>query len=140
MDDEAEGRRRRGLILAGIVLVVGVPITLVNWVSERNVDREASALAEDLRRAGRQVDDIASLGGAPGATDLQRSVEEGPLVETLGHADALTGYALGDGGLTASYEVEWGWARRCVHLLVPDDAPVRTQISDSALCRPLRFD
>ena len=138
MDEEAEGRRRRGLILAGIVLVIGIPVTVTNWVSERNVDREADALAEDLRRAGRQVE-LGSL-ASPATTDLERSIEEGPLVEALGHGDALTGYALGNGGLSVSYEVEWGWARRCVHLLVRDDAPVRTQISDAALCRPLRFD
>ena len=119
--------------------MVGVPLTLGNWVSERNVDREAKELAQDLRRAGRQVDDIGSL--APGeAAQLDQWAEQGPLVEALGHGDALTGYALGNGGLSVSYEVEWGLARRCVHLLLRDDEPVRTEVIDSAVCRPLRID
>jgi hypothetical protein len=139
VDDEAEGRRRRGLILAGIVLAVGIPVTVTNWVSERNVDREASALAQDLRRAGRQVDDIPGLAGDESLDGWDGNLDR-PLVQTLGHGDALTGYALGNGGLSVSYEVEWGWARRCVHLLLREDAPVLTEISDAAVCGPLRID
>lgn len=139
MEDDADGRRRRGLILAGIVLVVGIPVTVTNWVSERNVGREATSLAEDLRRAGRQIDDVAVLAGDESVDGWDGNLDR-PLVTALGHGDALTGYALGNGGLSVSYEVEWGWARRCVHLLLRDDAPVLTEISDAAICGPLRID
>jgi hypothetical protein len=139
VDDEADGRRRRGLILAGIVLAVGIPVTVTNWVSERNVDREASALAQDLRRAGRQVDDISGLAGDESLDGWDGNLDR-PLAQALGHGDALTGYALGNRGLSVSYEVEWGWARRCVHLLLREDAPVLTEISDAAICGPLRID
>lgn len=136
MGDEAEGRRRRGLVLAGIVLVIGVPITLTTWLSERNVDREASALAEDLRRAGRQVDDVASLAGEE-ALDIADGKIDRPVAQALGHGDALAGVAAFADDISAAYEVQWGLATRCVHLLLRDDAPVRTEITDSATCRPL---
>lgn len=135
MDDDAEGRRRRGLILAGIVLVVGVPITVTMWLSERNVDRQAEALAEDLRRAGRQVDDVGAL-----ASDELAAMWDGsghPLADALGHGDQFRGAAFGDTGISLAYESSWGFARRCVHLLLRDDAPVRTEITDSAACQPL---
>ena len=135
MDDDAEGRRRRGLILAGIVLVIGVPITVTTWLSERNVEREAAELAEDLRRAGRQVDDVAALA----ADELRASSTGGaePLAVALGHGDDFTGAAFGRTGISVSYETSWGLARRCVHLLLREDAPVRTEITDAATCRPL---
>jgi hypothetical protein len=136
VDDEADGRRRRGLILAGIVLVIGVPITLTTWLSERNVDREASALAEDLRRAGRQVDDVASLAGEE-ALDIADGNLDRPVAQALGHGDALAGVAAFGDDISAAYEVRWGLASRCVHLLLRDEAPVRTEITDSATCRPL---
>lgn len=135
MDDDSDGRRRRGLVLAGIVLVVGVPMMVTVWVSERNVDRQATELADDLRRAGRQVDDVSSL--APDDLSSPRAGAADPLVDALGHGDDLTGAIYGESGVSASYETSWGIARRCVHLLVPDDAPVRTEITDSATCRPL---
>ena len=135
MDEDAGGRRRRGLVLAGIVLVVGVPLLVALWLSDRNVDREADRLAEDLRRAGRQVDDVAGL-----SADETTSVWDGsdePLLDALGHRDELTGAAFGTTGISLSYETSWGLARRCVHLLLRDDAPVRTAITDSASCQPL---
>ena len=136
MDDEAEGRRRRGLILAGIVLVIGVPITVTTWLSERNVDRAASALAEDLRRAGRQVDDVAALAGDEALDGWDGNLDR-PVAQALGHGDALAGVAAFGDDISAVYEVRWGLATRCVHLLLRDDAPVRTEITDSATCRPL---
>lgn len=128
VDDGAQGRRRRGLILAGIVLVVGVPLTVTTWLSERNVDRQASEMADDLRRAGRQVDDVSGLAA------------EEPLVEAMGHGDSFTGAVFGGTGISAAYETSWGLARRCVHLLLRDDAPVRTEITDSARCEPLAIE
>lgn len=136
MEDEAAGRRRRGLILAGIVLVVGVPVTGFTWLSERNVDQEAEELADDLRRAGRQVDDVAALAGDE-ALDAWDGTLDSPLVVALGHGDELTGAAAFGDQISAAYEVQWGLSRRCVHLLLRDDAPVRTEITDSATCQPL---
>ena len=136
MDEEADGRRRRGLILAAIVLVVGIPLTLGNWVSERNVDQRAGELAEDLRRAGRQVDDVASLAGED-VVDTWDATAHSSIVDALGHADELRGAASIGDDITAAYEVRWGLATRCVHLLLRDDAPVSTEITDSATCRPL---
>lgn len=138
MEDEAQGRRRRGLILAGIVLVVGLPLTVTTWLSERNVDRQASEMAEDLRRAGRQVDDVSTLAG-----DELRSYADGsgdPLTDVLGHGDAFRGAAFGTTGISLAYETSWGFGRRCVHLLLRDDAPVLTEITDSATCQPLAID
>ena len=138
MDDEAQGRRRRGLILAGIVLVVGVPLTVTTWLSERNVDRQASELAEDLRRAGRQVDDVSALAG-----DELRSFGAGsgdPLTDALGHGDAFRGAAFGTTGISLAYETSWGLGRRCVHLLLREDAPVLTEITDAASYQPLAIE
>ncbi len=132
---EADGRRRRGLILAGIVLVIGLPLTVTNWVSERNVDRQADALADDLRRAGRQVDDVAAL--AADESTSPREASDEPLLDALGHRDEFTGAAFGTTGISVSYETSWGFARRCIHLLLRDEAPVRTEITDSASCQPL---
>lgn len=115
--------------------MIGVPITLTTWLSERNVDREADALAEDLRRAGRQVDDVAAL-----SSDELTSMWDGsghPLEDALGHGDQFRGAAFGDTGISLAYESSWGFSRRCVHLLLRDDAPVRTEITDSATCQPL---
>lgn len=123
MDDEAQGRRRRGLILAGIVLVVGVPLTVTTWLSERNVDRQASDLADDLRRAGRQVEDASAV-----------------TPDDLGHVDAFRGAIIGTAGTSLAYETSWGLGRRCVHLLLRDDAPVLTEISDSSSCQPLAIE
>ena len=138
VDDEAQGRRRRGLILAGIVLVVGVPLTLTTWLSERNVDHQASEMAEDLRRAGRQVDDVSALSGDELRSYWNDSDE--PLTDALGHGDAFRGAAFGTTGVSLAYETSWGLARRCVHLLLRDDAPVLTEISDSASCQPLAIE
>lgn len=135
MDQDADGRRRRGLILAGIVLVVGAPLMVTTWLSERNVDRQAVALADDLRRAGRQVEDVEALAADELAASWDGSGE--PLVEALGHGEEFTGAAFGTTGISLSYETSWGLARRCVHLLLRDDAPVRTEITDSASCQPL---
>lgn len=136
MDEDAQGRRRRGLILAGIVLVIGVPMTMTIWLSERNVDRQASDMAEDLRRAGRQVDDVAAL-AREDMVDTWDATAHSSIVDTLGHADAFRGStSIGD-DISAAYEVQWGLATRCVHLLLREDAPVRTEITDSATCRPL---
>jgi hypothetical protein len=135
VDADADGRRRWGLILAGTVLVIGVPLMVTIWLSEHNVDRQAAGLADDLRRAGRQVDDIAGLAGDEALDGWDGSAE--PLVEALGHGDQFTGAAFGDTGISVSYETSWGFARRCVHLLLRDDAPIRTEITDSATCKPL---
>lgn len=132
--DEADGRRRRGLVLAAIVLVVGVPVTVGTWLSERNVDRRASEVAEDLRISARLVDDVGDLA----AGELLAASEPGEvsaLADALGHGDALAGAAFGDGEISAVYEVRWGLATRCVHLLVRDD-DVRTDVTDSASCQP----
>jgi hypothetical protein len=136
VDEEAEGRRRRGLILAGIVLVVGVPLTVTTWLSERNVDQQATELADDLRRAGRQVDDVAALTGDETLDGWDGNLDR-PVAEALGHGDALAGVATFGDGISAAYEVRWGLATRCVHLLLRNDAPVRTEVTDSATCRPL---
>ena len=135
MDEEAEGRRRRGLILAGIVLVIGLPLTIELWLSERNVDQQAEEMADDLRRAGRQVDDV----GALWAEEVQASSSGSgePLAEALGSGDAFRGATFADGSISLVYETSWGLARRCVHLLLRDDAPVLTEITDSATCEPL---
>lgn len=135
VDGDAGGRRRRGLVLAGIVLVVGVPLLVALWLSDRNVDRQAEALADDLRRAGRQIDDVAAL--AADETPSVRDGSEQPMLDALGHRDEFTGAAYGTTGISLSYETSWGLARRCVHLLLRDDAPIRTAITDSATCRPL---
>lgn len=137
-DADADGRRRRGLVLAGIVLVVGVPLTVTTWLSERNVDRQASELAEDLRRAGRQVDDVSGLAGAELTSYWDD--EGNPLAEALGHGEAFRGAAFGTTGISLAYETSWGLANRCVHLLLRDDAPVLTEITDSASCQPLAID
>lgn len=136
MDEDADGRRRRGLILAGIVLVVGVPMTLATWVSERNVDQRAGELAEELRRAGRRVDDVAALAGDE-ALDSWDDTLHSPIVDALGHGDELSGAAAFGDEVSAAYEVRWGLATRCVHLLLREGSPVRTEITDSATCRPL---
>lgn len=125
-DDDAAGRRHRGLVLAGIVLVVGAPLTGWTWLSERNVDREAAALAEDVRIAARLVDDV----GAFGAGDAPRR-----LAEAVGHGAELAGAAFGADEISAAYEVRWGFASRCVHLLVRPDE-VRTDVTDSTRCQP----
>lgn len=138
MDDGAQGRRRRGLILAGIVLVVGVPLTVSTWLSERNVDRQASEMAEDLRRAGRQVDDVSTLAGRELTSSWNDSGN--PLADALGHGDAFRGAAFGTTGISLAYETSWGFGHRCVHLLLRDDAPVLTEITDSASCQPLGID
>lgn len=138
MDDGADGRRTRGLILAGIVLVVGVPMMVTTWLSERNVDRQAVELADDLRRAGRQVDDLAALAGDEVTSMWSGSSE--PVTEALGHPEEFTGAVFGETGISLSYETSWGLARRCVHLLLRDDAPVRTEITDSATCQPLQIE
>jgi hypothetical protein len=122
--DEDAPRRRRGLVLAGIVLAVGLPLMVTTWLSEHNVDRRASEMADDLRRAGRQVDDVESLA-------------DDQLPDVLGHGDALRGALFGTTGVSVAYETSWGLSRRCVHLLLRDDVPVRTEITDSASCRPL---
>lgn len=139
VDEEAEGRRRRGLILAAIVLVVGVPLSIGFWLSERNVDREAAALADDLRRAGRQVDDVPALAGDEALDAWDGSLDR-PVAEALGHGDALVGVASVGDGISAAYEVRWGLASRCIYLLLREDVPVRTEITDSATCRPLPID
>lgn len=132
--DEADGRRRRGLVLAAIVLVIGVPVTVGTWLSERNVDRQAAEIAEDLRISARLLDDVGDL-----ASDELRAPhgrgEVSPLADALGHGDALAGAAVGDGEISAVYEVRWGVATRCVHLLVRDD-DVRTDVTDSSSCQP----
>ncbi len=135
MDEDAAGRRRRGLVLAAIVLVVGVPMMLAITLSERNVDRQADELADDLRRAGRQIDDVDDLAGDQ--LQANRDGSDSPLLDALGHREELTGAAFGETGVSLSYETSWGLARRCVHLLLRDDAPVRTEVTDSARCEPL---
>ncbi|HEU5082312.1 MAG TPA: hypothetical protein VFU14_03155 [Acidimicrobiales bacterium] len=124
--DDAPGRRHRGLVLAAIVLVVGVPITGWTWLSERNADREAKALAEDVRIAARLVDDIGALGPDGGPRRL---------AEAVGHGDELAGAAFGADEISAAYEVRWGFAARCVHLLLRADE-VRTDVTDSTTCVP----
>lgn len=124
VDEDTPRRGRRGLILAGIVVVIGLPLMLTIWVSEHNADRQASAMADDLRRAGRQVDDV-------------RSLADDELPDVLGHGDELRGAIFGTTGISVAYETSWGLSRRCVHLLLRDDTPVRTEITDSASCRPL---
>lgn len=114
------------MILAGIVVVVGLPLMVTTWLSEHNVDRQANEMAEDLRRAGRQVDDVQSL------TDDR--------LPDLGHGDAFRGAVFGTTGISLAYETGWGLSRRCVHLLLADETPVRTEITDSASCRPLRIE
>lgn len=138
MDEEAHGRRRRGLVLAGIVLLVGVPLTVTTWLSERNVDRQASEMAEDLRRAGRQVGDVSTLAGDELTSYWNDSGN--PLADALGHGDAFRGVAFGATGISLAYETSWGLGRRCVHLLLRDDAPVLTEITDSASCQPLAIE
>lgn len=120
-----------------MVLVFGVPATGYAWLSERNAGQQADELAEELRRAGRQVDDVAGLSGDEVGSDGGDAAAERPLVEALGHGDALVGYAASDSGISVVYETSWGLARRCVHLLLRDGSPVRTAVTDSATCRPL---
>jgi hypothetical protein len=124
VDEDTPRRGRRGLVLAGIVVVIGLPLMATLWLSEHNVDRQASAMADDLRRAGRQVDDV-------------RSLADDELPDVLGHGDALRGAIFGTTGISVAYETSCGLSRRCVHLLLRDDTPVRTEITDSASCRPL---
>jgi hypothetical protein len=136
-DDDAPGRRRRGLIIAGVVLAVGVPITGWTWLSERNVDREAAAVAQDLRTRSRFVDDVAEL-----AADELTSAwgddgrERSPLAAALGNQDRFAGALFGGEAISAAYEVRWGFASRCVLLRLSDD-DVRTEVRDSSRCEPL---
>lgn len=132
--DEADGRGRRGLVLAAIVLVIGVPVTVGNWLSERNVDQRASEVAEDLRISARLVDDVGDLASRELLTSSARR-DISPLADALGYGDALAGAAFGDGEISAVYEIRWGLATRCVHLLVRGD-DVRTDVTDSASCQP----
>ncbi len=125
-DDEAAGRRHRGLVVAAIVLVIGTPITAWTWLSERNVDRDAAALAEDVRIAARLVEDVGALGRDGGRHRL---------AEAVGHGDDLAGAAFGIDEVSAAYEVRWGFASRCVHLLLRPDE-VRTDVTDSTTCEP----
>jgi hypothetical protein len=131
--DDAGGRRRRGLILAAIVLAVGVPATSYAWLSDRNADRAASALAQDVRIAGRLVDDVADLWARE--TTSWYGDDASAIDEALGHGDARTGAVFDDGALSVAYEVRWGLAPRCVLLLVRDDE-VRTAVLDTASCTP----
>lgn len=124
--DDAAGRRHRGLVLATIVLLIGVPITGWTWLSERYVDRDAAALAEDVRIAARLVDDVGALARDGGPH---------PLADALGHGDELAGAAFGADEISAAYEVRWGFATRCVHLLLRPDE-VRTDVIDSTSCEP----
>jgi hypothetical protein len=135
VDEHAEGRRRRGLVLAAVVLAVGVPVTATTWLSERNVDQQAGEMAEDLRRAGRQVGDVSGLAADELGSSWDGSGE--PLDDVLGHGEAFAGAIVGTTGISLAYETSWGLARRCVHLLLRDGAPVLTEITDSASCRPL---
>lgn len=136
-DDEAGGRRRRGLIIAGVVLAVGVPITGWTWLSERNVDREATAVAQDLRTRSRFVDDVADLATeelASGRTDDGGG--RSPLGSALGNEDRFAGALFADDAISAAYEVRRGFASRCVLLRLSDD-DVRTEVRDSSRCEPL---
>ncbi len=117
---------------------MGVPLTVTTWLSERNVDRQASEMAEDLRRAGRQVDDVSALSGEELRSYWNDTGE--PLTDALGHEDAFRGAAFGATGISLAYETSWGFGRRCVHLLLREDAPVLTEITDSSSCQPLAID
>lgn len=132
--DDAGGRRHRGLVLAAVVLAVGVPVTGYTWLSERNVDERAAQVAEDLRIAARLVDDVGAL-----RSDERGSSSDAdgasPLAAALGHGDELAGASFGAEEISAAYEVRWGLATRCVHLLVRPDE-VRTDVTDSTRCAP----
>jgi hypothetical protein len=135
-DDEAGGRRRRGLIIAGVVLAVGVPITGWTWLSERNVGREAAAVAQDLRTRSRFVDDVAGLAAEELTSARANDGERSPLGSALGNEDRFAGALFADDAISAAYEVRWGIASRCVLLLLSDD-DVRTEVRDSSRCEPL---
>lgn len=125
------------MIIAGVVLAIGVPITGWTWLSERNVDREAAAVAQDLRTRSRFVDDVTDL-----AADELTSTwgddgrDRSPLASTLGNEDRFVAALFGDDAISAAYEVRWGIASRCVLLLLRDD-DVRTEVRDSSRCEPL---
>lgn len=131
--EEAAGRRRRGLIIAGVIAAVGIPLALVDWWSGREVERRAEAVAVELRAAAAEVDDPVGLAGdelVAGWTG-----EEGRLDAVLGHGEQRRGLVAFDGGLAAAYEVTYWLETRCVQLrLTRDEA--RVEVEDSTTCAP----
>jgi len=131
--EEAAGRRRRGLIIVGVIAAVGIPLTLVDWWSGREVQRRAEAVAVELRAAAAEVDDPAAL--ADDELVAGWTGEEGRLDAVLGHGERRRGLVATDGGLAAAYEVTYWLETRCVQLrLTRDEA--RVEVEDSTTCAP----
>ena len=133
VDDAAAGRRRRGLILAGIVFLVGAPLVILDEVSDRKADARAESLADDLRATAGRIDDVSAL--VTSEVTSWDSGDEGPLQRSLGSHDGFEGASFGEDVIALAYQTGWGLADRCVHLLIRP-AAASTEITSSADCRP----
>lgn len=135
MDEDAEGRRRRGLIIAAVVFVVGAPLLTFDWISDRNVDRQARQLAEDLRAAAAEIGDVSAL--AADETVSLWSGEPSAVGQALGHEDEFEGATYGGDTITAAFSTRWAMATRCVHLVIEDEEVI-IDITDDRRCAPRR--
>lgn len=133
-DNNAPDRRRRGLIIVAVIAVVGIPLTLIDWYSNREADAQAVALASELTERARGISDIEGLAAE---SSLWAGQPEGvdPVQAALGHEDNYRGTSFGDGSFVAAFETEWGLASRCGHVLVVTD-DVSTVIEDDQDCHP----
>lgn len=129
--DEAAGRRRRGLIIAAVIAAVGIPLTLLDWWSEREVEREARQLVDALRVAAEEVDDPVGLVGDEVVAGW--GGDEGRLDAVLGHGERRRGLTAVDGGVAAAYEVTYWLETRCVQLHLTRDE-VRVEVEDTDRC------
>lgn len=135
MDEDAAGRRRRGLIIAAVVFVVGTPLTVFTWLSERNAAERANDLAADVTASAERIDDLSTVIADEMVTMWEGGPEPDPLTQALGHEDELSGAAFGDDVVSVAFRTRWGLATRCVHVLIrPDD--VHTEITEDDACGP----
>lgn len=131
--EEAAGRRRRGLLIAAAVAAIGIPLTLVDWWSTREVERRADALAAELLVAARQVEDPLALSAEE--ITSRWSGGRSRLDAVLGHGDQLAGAALLGDGVALGYEVRYWLETRCVRLLVTVDE-VSAEVEHTPRCGP----
>lgn len=131
--EEAAGRRRRGLIIVAVIAVIGIPLTLAGWWAEREVERAADELADELLVAAEQVGDPVALAGDEVLS--WGAGEPSPVIRVLGRAQGWRGVAPVDGGFVVAYEVTRWLESRCVKLLVTA-AGALAQVDDGSRCGP----
>ena len=133
IDDDAAGRRRRGLLIALVVFVVGTIGIVSTEVSDWMADRRAEQLGDELLDASAAID----LGGLSAGDQVLAWEDAGPnsYVEILGHDGSYAGGTFEPGNLRFWYRTSWGLSTRCVRLTVGTDyRGVAT--TDSGRCGP----